>query len=143
MPFDAEYATHLTRDPLTITEPRERLEYLRDFLRKLPAERFDLSIYAGRGGEEDFSVDVEGDCGTAACICGWAVTKFALACTLDDDEAAGEELGLTRDESYALFIPAIDRTAVTPAQASHVIDHLLKTGEVDWSVAARGPQVVS
>lgn len=132
MPFDAEYATHLTRDPLTITEPRERLEYLRDFLRALPAERFSMRDW---------------HCGTAACIGGWAEQIFFGQFAADDK--LNRHLGLSEAQHDLLFYPhgaflpdgrmAFD---ASHAQAADVLDHLLKTGEVDWSVAAVGPQVV-
>lgn len=68
MPFDAEAFDYTTVDPLTLTEPRQRLEYMRDFLRGLPPERFDM-------GSSDAPKDAR-DCGTPACIAGWSIAVF-------------------------------------------------------------------
>lgn len=123
MPFDA--ATY-ARDPLTITDPRERLEYLRDFLRELPKERFSMAHWPDAAELHR--------CGTAACIGGWADAIWGRTTTNDE---AGERLGLSADEAWALFYPSSDwlNTDTTIAQALRVVDHFLATGEVDWSKA--------
>lgn len=137
MAFDA--ATYEI-DPLTLTEPRDRLMYLRDFLRRLPAERFDM----GRAGEPE---DAEsGECGTAACIAGWARAKFRYAgCSWaqDLDPLAADLFGLGEADAAALFYPVgafnadRDYYAATPDEAAIVLDHLIQTGRVDWSVARK------
>lgn len=148
MPYDvAEFKI----DPLQLTTPRARMEYLRDFLRALPAERFYIGNYVSvptpdgrRGGD---STEALRDCGTAACIAGWAAYLFdgsPISCALPNTgeteahEAAAELLGLNEDEAYALFIPIVLAgrwNDITNADAALVLDHLIRTGRVDWSVA--------
>lgn len=155
MAYDAEFSRHLTVDPLSITEPRERLLYLRDFLRNLPPERFNMRSWwsAVTGGglklygtrPEEFTAE----CGTAACVAGWTVSVFRPRSPLNEfrgdwvEDVAGLILGLSSDEADKLFFPPdffSERTDEwTPAQAADVIDHLLATGKVDWSVAQPRP----
>lgn len=150
MAFDA--ATYEI-DPLTLTTPRARLEYLRDFLRRLPRERFYIGNYVSTV-LDDIKISaadtaVLHQCGTAACIAGWAAHLFSpesvnAVCGSEQDDwgeahyfAAGA-LGLTDEEACQLFVPLDSATPwrdIAPTQAAAVIDHLLKTGEVDWSVA--------
>lgn len=143
MAFDA--ATHQV-DPLSLTTPRERLEYLRDFLRELPAERFDMGDwYTVNGVGRSLSAlrktagDIVHDCGTAACIAGWAAAIFAPDTRSYAVFAAERALGLDDVTAAALFVPdGFARAGYTPYEASRVLDHLLATGEVDWSVARTG-----
>lgn len=107
--------------------PRDRLVILRDHLAGLKPELFDMDEWE----------KVEGDCGTAACIGGWTSRLFGAS-----HKGSADRLGLTAKQASRLFYPydgylkdyasAFD---ATPAQAAAVIDHLLNTGEVDWSVA--------
>lgn len=106
----------LDRDPKSLTEPRERLEYLRDFLRELPPERFDMAI-----------VEEHRECGTVACIAGWRDHLFG-DCDVFPPTANHAELFMPRGWCDRSFAP-------TPTQAANVLDHLLRTGDVDWSVA--------
>lgn len=116
------------RDPKSITDPRERVAYLRDFLRTLPPERFDMAD-CGAGVWED------PECGSPACMGGWARTLFyppsALYRSLRD--VGVERLGLDGDQAATLFYGA--GSATTPAQAVAVLDHYLVTGKIDWAVA--------
>ncbi len=142
MPFDA--ATY-TVDPLTLTTPRERLEYLRDFLLRLPAERFDMRQYARRadGSTNSFAPsELTHDCGTAACVCGWAIALFEPRMFVGDDIAAADLLGLEPRMADELFYPTgFGRPGLYPlAHAVAVLTHLIQTGEVDWSVAGSEAQ---
>ena len=123
-------------DPLTITDPKERLAYLRDFLRALPEERFDMQ----HPGE--FEDAEAGDCGSAACIGGWARALFRTSGPINI--VGVTKLGLSADGVDRLFFPHADMAdgtwamCATTADAADVLDHLIRTGEVDWSVARAG-----
>lgn len=145
MPFDAATYQPPVIDPLSLTTPGERLMYLRDFLQELPAGRFDMIYYGRTANAEEFNLPtarVRNDCGTAACICGWANVVFGEAET-DDMDAARNLLGLDYEAGHDLFMPEVwmsDDThawSATPADAAQVLTHLIETGEVDWSVARR------
>lgn len=128
MPFDA---TDYQVDPLTITDPRERLRYVSDFLKKLPREQFNMNE-AGRWRDGEM-----GWCRSPACIGGWARALFRFHAAYSELEAVGERLfALPWDDAHALFYPGSTEGAyaATPSEAARVIDHLLATGEVDWSV---------
>jgi hypothetical protein len=128
MAYDA--ATY-TVDPLSLTTPRARLEYLRDFLLRLPRKRFDM--HAINAADPD-------DCGSAGCIAGWAMGLFRLE-RGPLIFSAGPPLGLDMHEAARLFFPddSGPYSAVTPADAAAVLTHLLNTGKVDWSVARSEP----
>lgn len=102
------------------------------------AKHFDMSDYLRLGAADETTPLGEAihTCGTAACIAGWA-TVMALpdATYMEVDEAkiGREFLGLTVDQSYALFLPdGVDFYTVTAEQAADVLDHLAETGEVVW-----------
>lgn len=125
---------------------RERITQLRDVLAELPPERFNIRYWAtdratGRPHpilstfEADFSI-VKHDCGTAACIAGWALTLFKPEVT-NIGSSAQTVLGLTNEQAYELFEPegysdedANERFTAQAAVAA--LDHLLDTGEVRW-----------
>lgn len=129
----------LDRDPKSLKTPRERLVFLRDFLRELPPERFDMG---DSGDSEDAGT---GSCGSPACIGGWSRALFGNPGAPWDCIATigASVLDLRRDVAWALFYPDSEiclapyRSAYTaqPAEAANVLDHLIRTGEVDWSVA--------
>lgn len=127
---------------------RERLMRLRDFLAELPPEKFDMGDYIVPGDDDESDIDIYSVpikqavdvCGTAACIAGWAQVLFNPT-ESQDEELARVALGLTEEEGQALFCPwttegsSVDRSEdLTLTQAVRVIDHLLATGDVDWSV---------
>lgn len=127
MPFDG--AT-LEIDPLTLSTPRERLEYLAGFLRRQPPESFDMGVW---------------HCGAAACIGGWCELIFTGTSYETEDRNVGALIGLTGSQHNHLFYPHVPDDLegtwspydATPRQAAAVLDHLLNTGEVDWSVARK------
>lgn len=142
MPFDAEHFTApvrmLDRDPKSLTEPRERLEYLRDFLReRAPVELFDMGTC---GDVEDVP---KAWCQTPACIGGWGRVLFNSRTSIE--HVGRTLLGLSEEDVTVLFFPSGAGRALvgrgdapnraTPTQAANVLDHLLRTGDVDWSVA--------
>lgn len=142
MAFDA--AT-FTVDPLQLTTPRARLEYLRDFLRALPIERFDMTYWAC---EAETATPVarkvlQHDCGTVACIGGWTMALFQAGENLHGQSYSdvGDFLGLSPLAALALFNPKIVEGwgSITPSAAADVLDHLIRTGEVDWSQGGATP----
>lgn len=83
-----------------------------------------------------------GDCGGAMCIGGAAEEFFGT-----DEECLKHESGtsfgakllsLTYEDANKLFFPweefTIDDFQITPEKAAQVVRHLIKTGEVDWSI---------
>lgn len=116
MPFDSADA------PVEIVG-RDRMIRLRDLLAKLPPEKFDMGTVGDR------------DCGTPACISGWAQRLFSQ---FDGD--MGAMLGLSPRQVDALFCPK-GWTSAKPndprfpvSGAVKVLDHYLATGKIDWSV---------
>lgn len=129
----------VTETPVPETIERTNMRRLRDMIAGLPAERFDMS----ESGEwEDAGA---GDCGTAACIGGWA--RALLRRHVYSIDELAPDLGLTKREATALFYPGSGDSMwapmsdgrspydATPAQAANVLDHYLATGRIDWSVA--------
>lgn len=123
-------------DPKSLTTPRERLIYLRDFLRNLPREKFNMIgwIVGGRRRAQAMSHK----CGTTCCIGGWAAVLFGTKNI--DGVAAQNLLGLNDTQATQLFYGMGMRNYklyydLTNSQAANIIDHLINTGEVDWSKA--------
>ena len=98
--------------------------------------------------EYDDIIDRSGhDCGTVACIGGWA---YALSVDETEDfwalgtsapaiyimDSAAEFLGLSETESRALFIPYVPcpLTRITVNQAIATLERLRDTGEVVWEL---------
>jgi hypothetical protein len=129
MPYDAT-----TFEPQTEADVcRGRMLQLRDFLAGLDEARFDMRRW--RADAADLAPWSQGECGTVACIGGWAEILFGGE---DDMGKAGALLGLSVLESVRLFAPygIFERWGeITTAQAVQVLDHYLATGEIDWTVA--------
>ena len=140
MPFDSEPAAEVTA--------RDRMVRLRDFLAVLPATRFNMRYLVSRGGQAECA-DPLTDCGTAACIAGYALAMF-----FDNTDDAGavqvaDCLGLTREQGDVLFLPHYHggppASEYTVEWAVRTLDHYLATldatgvGIIDWSVAADQP----
>jgi hypothetical protein len=120
---------------------RENIQKVRDHIASLPPERFDVSRFFGLGSDElpeDAETAKAGqfvtNCGTTACVGGWTLA------VLDPEHSifgapvrAAELLGIDRSEARELFYGGICVSA-EQRQAVAVLDHLLATGEVDWSV---------
>ena len=81
----------------------------------------------------------EHTCGTAACIGGWAVMQLArdLGVTVIPTEwgigsAAARYLGLDSTQADRLFHPSY-LSERTQAEALATLNHLIATGEVEWT----------
>ena len=102
---------------------------------------FNMSLYGGKTGPSD--PDLSGhNCGTVACIAGWA-DKVLTGRDPDvhsSDYAQGL-LGLSAEQAIDLFVPSDwAKNTITPAHAVAVLRNLAETGEVDWSVSvAKSP----
>lgn len=107
------------------------------------AAHFDLSDWIS---VQDDGIDMTlgqaiNNCGTVACIAGWACVLANPELSVSDaDEPAGfnimdtarDFLGLDPFEAHSLFVPTGHVYAATAAQAADVLDHLAETGEVVW-----------
>lgn len=109
---------------------RENIQKVRDLIASLPAKRFDMG-----------NPLTPHNCGSAACIGGWANFVRDPSDRGASLEAAAEWLGLPNPKGLPpLFFPGefttegFDPYCATSAQAVQVLDHLLATGEVDWSI---------
>ncbi len=75
------------------------------------------------------------DCGTIACIGGWAeVIANADLNWTDKQIEANKWLDLTYAESDKLFYPVGYFGVNNPKLAAKVVRHFAETGEVDWSI---------
>lgn len=123
MAFDAEVQT----------KTKERLRRLSEHLKSLPHEQFDMR-------------QTKFQCGSPSCIGGWALK-------LNGEKPTGawnatELPGLTHIQALHLFYPGLEFElrsnsspyGATPQQAARVLDHLIETGNVDWSVAFAEPR---
>jgi len=107
----------------------------------IPKLGFNMGLfYAKREGETDHTGH---NCGTVACIAGWAYTvergkmnRNLVAAENAAYNAAKKWLDLSASEASALFYPRWEvRHSVTTQQAVTVLRNFAETGEVDWSVA--------
>jgi len=120
----------------------ENIKRVRDHIAGLPAERFNMDCWAvGAGQTFPFQLGAEAflsDCGTCGCIGGWTNAVFREG-VLYSQHAAAKRLGLNEETADALFFPDQAITGsydtITIPEAVAVLDHLIETGEVDWSVA--------
>lgn len=98
---------------------------------------FDYTMDAGDLAHFGVS-DMSGhNCGTTACIAGWALAvrdEGKLPDVEDYHAEAANFLELPLRTSEALFLHWNDGT--TPAEAVAVLRHLAATGEVDWSISS-------
>jgi hypothetical protein len=120
---------------------KENIRKLRGVIAGLPDKRFDMSVWVGRrlSNGQLFSIfgrsdELIHDCGTAGCIGGWAEALMREA--KSRRRSARSWLGLTEAQEGSLFMPpGWNGDGFARSQAVAVLDHLLKTGKVDWSVA--------
>jgi len=120
----------------------ERLTVLRDVIINLPDGRFNMNTWVGfiEGDDDEDPLtasQIRHDCGTCACIGGWADALFREPDDRPMDHtvtATGELLGLTSDQSFELFTPkGVVWPDVTQEKAAEVLTRLIETGEVKWS----------
>lgn len=75
----------------------------------------------------------EHDCGSPACIGGWANFIWGKGREDTSTEARGY-LGISLEHAESLFFPDFDMDRITPTHAAAVLRNLADTGKVDWSV---------
>lgn len=107
----------------------DNIKRVRDHIAGLPDTLLDMAFFS-----------METSCGTSHCIAGWARCLLAPRSRRTDSAVAQDLLGLSSDEAHDLFYcgGADDNDPAwlsKPSQAVAVLDHLIATGEVDWSVA--------
>lgn len=106
----------------------ENIKRVRDHIAALPADQFNMRRFTS-------------ECGTAHCIAGWAGVLFGTPGEFHGSSFGREALGLDEETALDLFYcgdgaEGDEAWNSTPQQAVRVLDHLIATGEVDWSVAA-------
>lgn len=110
----------------------------------VPGLGFNMDHWKSTGSYRDQSGR---DCGTTACICGWAATVEHKH--LSDDETymtfGQSYFGLDQQATERLFLYFTDdadeivnnRNEVTPEQAVRTLRILAITGKVDWEAAMK------
>lgn len=119
----------------------ENLRIVRDTIALLPPERFNMATWGGLQtniyAQLVDQFQLKHDCGTCGCIGGWAQALLSKKGEPEEFEPR-DLLGLTSDEAEELFYPRLpnDRlwNSVTIPEAVKVLDHLIETGKVDWSI---------
>jgi hypothetical protein len=126
----------------------ERLTRLRDAVLDAP-DNFNMKSWADATGADaplqiTPAMVVGKTPGVTACLGGWASALFfpESNTVYVGKETAGKALGLTKSEADQLFYPCgiFEKCGQSPyrstnVQAARVLDHLIETGEVDWSKA--------
>jgi hypothetical protein len=141
LPFDLACAQAQAQ---AIDDPRERLKFVRDFIASIPEDNFNMITWGDTAQEFRDRIAARGydlqrgkhPCGTVACIGGWTEKLWQLN-SAPNVLAPSKLLGLTAELGQELFYPQGAKAAwydITNAQAVQVLDHLLDTGEVDWSI---------
>lgn len=122
----------------------ERITQLADFIEKLPPKRFEISTWASPVDDHSKSLKTVGElkhnCGTCACIGGWAEALFNPddhAFNMSGDSAllienARQLLDLDDETADALFMPSASWDQVTREMAAATLRNLALTGEVVW-----------
>ena len=118
------------------------IDHLADVIEALDPERFSMHHWwrtkDGRTNVDEMPT-VEHNCGTAACIGGWAGAIFHPHNreAAEDMWTIGEELlGLDYDRTNELFMPTgFSHEPFTQAHAVQTLRQLARTGEVNWDHA--------
>lgn len=117
----------------------ENIKKVRDYIAALPRARFDMRNWAS--GQERVAGEILHSCGTAACIAGWTNALLAPKAAPWGVKTAARHLGLASRAAERLFMPqdidADDWGDITTAHAVAVLDHLMATGSVSWTIAVR------
>lgn len=142
MPFDGDIKAFLPLvRPTMKSTPRERLDYMIDYLEKLDPLRFDMSTVWSQHEEiydfpdtESPMPELEADCGSAGCILGWCRVLFGF-----EKRDAGDQLGMTEDEAAEAFFPNGDAIVCRdPKAAARMLRIYRDEGMVDWDRALKG-----
>lgn len=127
----------------------DNIRIVRDLILERP-EQFDMEVLVFSGDPDGSTVaGLEHPCGTVACIAGWAAfaSGYRGGENREIEQRAADFLGLemTRLSIFMISGPAADlfypsgettdAYLATAEQAAKVLDHLIETGEIDWSKA--------
>ena len=125
----------------------ERITQLRDHLAQLPDSRFNINIWVKDKASDNSDLltaaQVRHNCGTCACIGGWADALFQpddyrpMESLLDDTALL---LGLTVEQVFRLTHPQVDWNEVTREVAVEALTILLETGEINYEKAIANVQ---
>lgn len=118
----------------------DRILELADFLEGLAANRFDMCVVISgiARHRSTLSVAEHLECGSRACIAGWAVERFAPGTPVGTTQVmdrAAQLLELDAQTWRELFLPSVNRFVVedfTTLQAADVLRNLAETGRVEW-----------
>jgi hypothetical protein len=122
---------------------KENIQIVRDHLANLSDDRFSIRSLVSKDGETVFCDEIGiapakilEDCGTAACIAGWANVIFHPRLIKTCSSTAAESLGLDNNQEIRLFLPHdfLESEKYTRELAIRVLDHLIETGKVDWDI---------
>lgn len=126
---------------------RENIQKVRDHIAAIPASRFNMGSYFDGPTTEarTYRGMAEGACGSCACIAGHALALLVPNGRSGDYVMRARRLlGLNNREALRLFEPEsqdywfmgeeLRHESVTRDEAVRVLDHLLETGKVDWSI---------
>jgi hypothetical protein len=104
---------------------RENIKKVRDHIAGLPPEQFAMDAWT---------------CGTCACIGGWTARLFLPPDELWSLSGVRRALGITSEDAERLFFwggagpTTVKWSDTTAGQAVRVLDHLMETGRVEWSI---------
>jgi hypothetical protein len=128
---------------------RENVQKVRDHIANLPPEHFRMDWWVATLSERGYNHKppsreqlINHTCGTCACIGGWTMALLGKTeDLLGPEDDAGKLLGLSASQADKLFYPhgtGKSYSEYTIPDAVAVLDHLLATGEVNWSAALAG-----
>lgn len=112
---------------------------LADFIEKLPPHQFSISQWIDEDHADLPISQARHECGTCACIGGWADLLFSEDESVDvfSSGDAAYKLGLEEGEGSKLFMPPGFYTTpnvYTQAEVCWTLRNLAETGEVEWRV---------
>jgi hypothetical protein len=115
---------------------KERILALADLIEQQP--------HADKEASEGFTMSsITHDCGTPACIAGWAAWEAVgrkngdlYDFDLDIEGKARDFLGISPTKADALFYPYEFKAygEITPSEAAATLRRLAETGQVDWQI---------
>jgi hypothetical protein len=116
----------------------ENIQKVRDVIASAPATKLDMSRHG--------SPSTKRGCGTAGCIIGWANTIWPPASGADKGKRfthAYEQLGLDFATGQRLALGdwcawEIQTAGIKKDEVLSVLDHLIETGEVNWTRVGHG-----
>lgn len=119
----------------------KNIKRVRDHIAGLPPARFDMrALFLNADGSVNYDdvrpIAAVKECGTAACIAGWAAVVLRPRTLGVDAATIGGLFGLEAEQRSELFCPMgyYEPGRYTLSQAVRVLDHLVETGEVRWDL---------